>query len=337
MKRRACEMMISSDMQSETEPTPEEPANSSKKNICWPPEGPDARCLTLEEYESWQQLCRAFYHSQYQLEYTDFCKLWMVMQKDQAYVYYCPAGYKYCYLYPLQWGLLSLLIHGTDMMELEALTAHIANTSMAVTNLAMSGLGVQASALLRNLFEACMTLLVVIIDPKKRKLFVQGTLPENERTTWHKHFSFSAMEKCIRSYVDSRGGMSELLSRIGDWKELAYQELSATNHNNFWRLLLQLFETDDTGDPLLSFNLWGTSKANMKTVTEMLHRIMWYTTSMFYLLLDDETIDLSRESFTQDKTDKEFWIATQYIGLFSSCSYLLQVYVKEYPEILSKE
>ncbi len=200
----------------------------------------------------------------------------------------------------------------------------ISNTSLSIIKLSIDGLDYQAMVLLRNLYETCFTLLNIIIDVDKRKEFFESARKENDNEVWKKHFSMRKMRETIDAYEATLCDNNELnndeLDELREWKSIRYKELSAFAHNSFPNLLLFGYQRVDNPEDIMKPNIWGITSTRAVQILSELDGLLWYTGLVFYKLLLDPKIDVTKESLFNKNSSisHTFWKKACYLRLLTN-------------------
>jgi len=299
-------------------------ATTSNSEFC------DPRLLNEEEYSILCEIHNVFFNATSLSceNYQYFCEMWDSVMKDTFHgsITYVPFETKCSYLSSLYWGYLSMLLPDKDESYIyEGLFTTIANTVMAIANLTLDSLYIQAASLVRFLYEQCALLLAVTIDPEKRDMYVKLMATGDERKNWHKHFSFAMIEKTIDDYFNKNcPDLLEPLREIAEWRKEIYRVYSSLNHGGFIHMMQELL--DDSGEETgrITFNLWGLQKTHNKNIIHNMNGILMYTSLLFIRLLEDTTIDIGIEHMVLDK-DKITWGLVNHLGFAASGSYILNI------------
>lgn len=229
------------------------------------------------------------------------------------------------FLFSLRWGISAIVTNYNNSefthvkMAFHGLFLSISNTILAVIKLAIDGLDYQASVLIRNLYELCFTMLSVIIDPVKRKALVDGSISGNERDTWSKHFRFRKLNETIRNYEKKIS--LELDSLLYTRRQEFYGAFSSYAHNDFLSFFLYGHALPKRDDDIVRMNLWGNYSSRLDSITGNMNSLLWYTEMVFSRLLVDKEIDLKKEFFCTEKSDKDLWNLASFIGILAKHYY----------------
>lgn len=230
------------------------------------------------------------------------------------------------YLFALRWGILSLGIPEEKMnpttMAVRSFFVAISNTTFAIIKLALDGMDYQASILTRSLYELCMTMLAIIIEPDKRTALIKGAEPKDSYNIWNQHFRFKNLDRIITKY-EKKVSKIDFEYELYSWRKDNYSEFSTYVHNNYLPLLLSGYAQPKIGDgEMLKFNLWGNFASRVNIITENINTILWYTELLFERLLSDENIDMNPTWYYKDDESKEMWKLTMFIGILTKEYYM---------------
>lgn len=189
---------------------------------------------------------------------------------------------------------------GPEFVLLTSLFAQISNTTFAIIKLAEEGLDYQANALIRNLLELFMMLIVVTENPEKRLAAVKAHTPEESRNVWHQFFNKTQFIKMIDRYSEE---FQYLVDEPKQWINDMYQELSSFVHNDFVNILCYSHSIADKQD-LIHRNLWGEYVTRRGDIFNRLAEAIAPADLIFCAMLRDPKIDLNIYGLC-DSQDKE--------------------------------
>ncbi len=290
----------------------------------------DPRLLDEKQYNILCEIANIFYidnqvpHATYQ----ELCETWKIGMKDTLnhFYSYVPIEVKCGYLSSLQWGCLALLLpQKFESLVYEGLFTSIANTVMAISNLEMDALYVQAASLVRFLYEQCALLLAITIDPEKRDLYIKYVGSKDERTIWQKQFRVEKLEKTIHSYFGTKNqGVAKEWEEILKWRESLYRIYSSLNHGGFIHLMHEKLDSTGNESGEISFNLWGAVKTAKKNTIHNMNGILMITTILFCVLLQNKDVDISINDMVLDE-NKITWAMVFDLGFIASGLYMCEI------------
>ena len=288
----------------------------------------DPRMLTAKEYSILCEISTLLTdRPRLFMDYDDLCIIW---KKEMLNTLHStdrdiPTNAKCSYLSSLKWGYWAMLLPITkNGFAYSCLFISIANTIMAITDLAMNSFIHQASILVRSLYEMCFTLLAVTIDPRKREVYLKSAVLEDERKVWHANFSFKALETTLNSYLSKTTDIGDALKDLENWRRNIYRGYSTAVHGNILQMLKELLVTDEKGELSAALNPWGRQAAETYTVIHDMNAILTYTNLFFSRLVFDEEIDLSIEELVTDEM-RTNWIYLLELDNLVQTSYLSEV------------
>ncbi|MFW5889609.1 MAG: hypothetical protein ACOCUD_04435 [Bacillota bacterium] len=216
-----------------------------------------------------------------------------------------------CKIHSLKTGLFLLSIKEDDnnYAIFRGIFNTIANDILAVIKLALEGLEYQAYTVLRNLYEISLTLLVIMIDDKKKEEYFKSAKNENEYSVWRNSFSHKKLKETIESYEDSidQNGNLRFLNK---WRDKIYKEYSGFVHNDFFNILMYSVTHPKTNEDneILNLTLWGKELSRTNKILTSMADLLFYTDNIFLKIIKDENIDFDKESFiSKEKQSRNFW------------------------------
>lgn len=234
------------------------------------------------------------------------------------------------YLFALRWGILSLGIPkeniNSTIMAVRSFFIAISNTILAIVKLALDGLDYQASILIRSIYELCITMLAIIIEPDKRTELIKGAEPKDSYNVWNQHFRFKHLNKIIIRY-EKKVLKSDFEYELSSWRRKNYNEFSTYVHNNYLPLVLSAY-AEGKDSEILELNLWGSLASRVDKLCKNINTILWYSELMFEKLLVDENIDMKSSWYYKDSDSKEMWKLATFIGVLAK-EYYMQVRLEE--------
>lgn len=188
----------------------------------------------------------------------------------------------------------------------------ITNTAFSIYKLAFDGLDYQAQVLLRNLYELCMILLNITIDPEKRQALMDSGKNEDGEETWYRYFRPKKLQATLKAYAEKIGA-----SDLTDWHARLYSHLSTYVHNNYISLLTYSVSFDPKNEDILYPNICGAFASRVETTLLGMIEILLYT-GLFLKLIGDPEIDISKEHLCdQNSENKEYWNAAAFLNMFN--------------------
>lgn len=290
----------------------------------------DPRLLDEKQFNILCEIADIFYEDNNvpHVTYQELCETWKIGMKDTLnhFYSYVPLEVKCGYLSSLQWGCLALLLPQTfENLVYEGLFTSIANTVMAISNLEMDALYVQAASLVRFLYEQCALLLAITIDPEKRDMYKKFVGSDDEKTIWHKHFMMEKIEKTISGYFSNKCRVAtKEWEEILAWRKELYSRYSSLNHSGFLHLMQEKLDGDGQECDDITFNLWGSVKTAGKNAIHDMNGILMITTMFFCALLENNDTDIGIDDMVSYE-NRATWTRAFDLGFIASGLYVCEI------------
>lgn len=216
-----------------------------------------------------------------------------------------------CKIHSLKTGLFLLSIKEDDKNYaiFRGIFNTIANDILAVIKLALEGLEYQAYTVLRNLYEISLTLLVIMIDDKKKEEYFKSAKKENEYSVWRNFFSHKKLKETLESYEDSIDQNGDL-KFFNKWRDKVYKEYSGFVHNDFFNIFIYSVTHPKTNEDneILNLTLWGKELSRTNKILTSMADLLFYTDNIFLQIIKDDNINFDKESFiSKEKQSRNFW------------------------------
>ena len=202
----------------------------------------------------------------------------------------------------LELALFSIQVacgNGTDSLVFSSLLCSIANSIAAIEQLATTGFDFQAYALMRTLIEQYMVLITLTLCPEKRKEYCKSEEDDVARQFWHENFTVKRFIRLLTAYKPDPNGMID--KHIKD----VYSRLSLFAHNSFWRNFSRTYIQTEDGSGV-KLNQFGEYVSRTEQILEDMVYDIWPFHLLFFTMLRDEKIDMSYESFANEKNSPFF-------------------------------
>ena len=200
-------------------------------------------------------------------------------------------------LLALQYAVISLGVDcekSPEQYVYSGLFETISNTIVAIMRLAEDGLDYQAMALIRNLFELYMTLIIVTDSPEKREAFIAAHEPENAREVWHRYFTKNKFSKMLKTFCADRLNSENISEIVQTWIDDNYGELSSYAHNDYAHIICCSRSQDDANG-YSHPNIWGNYVTWQRTIYRQLFAVAWPAHLLLTYILKDPSVDVSIE------------------------------------------
>lgn len=252
-------------------------------------------------------------------EYSDLIESWLPedcnIESKDAHIIICSS------LFSLSWGSLSLSLNETNYGDtyhklrtcLYTLSITLANNILAIIRLSTTGLDYQASVMLRNTYELCFMLLVILADKEKMELYFDTAKNENELNIWFKHFRLkslntriSEIERIALKHDDSHG-LSQYIKFISKWRRDSYKYYSGFTHNNFADCVAFLYNRPqtDSNEEIARLNLWGFEITRIDNLLGNLNDLLFWVGLFFYNIIVGQKYIIKEQLVSPSNTD--FW------------------------------
>lgn len=168
-----------------------------------------------------------------------------------------------CHLYSIAWGVCSLSISNEPpnphlaniSVFIKVMLTAISNGIQSMLDLRRQGVFYQASIIERNQYELCFTLLNILIDEDKRRVFLNHKDGHFKRGVWRKNFSMQALNSTLEKYEDEL--KTDALDFLPEWRKNSYAHHTAATHNSPIALIANHYVPTDDKAEILRQNLWG--------------------------------------------------------------------------------
>ncbi len=197
-------------------------------------------------------------------------------------------------LIALQYAVLALALDcgdGKAQYLYSGLFGCISNTIIAIMRLAEDGLDYQAMALIRNLFELYMTLIISMESPEKREAFTSAIEPEEARKVWHHYFTKTRFQKMMSVFCQKHIAFKEAEESYQTWIEENYKDLSSFVHNDYANIVF-CWRSQDDSKGCSHPNLWGEYVTWRKRIYHSLFAVAWLSHMLFSCMLVEPSIDI---------------------------------------------
>lgn len=222
--------------------------------------------------------------------------------------------------YALSCGLLALALQSSQdniKKELknystvyETLFTSISNDCLSIIKLLENGFEFQARILARNLFELVYTLLVVIINKDKCKVYFDSAKLENGYDMWNKYFRMSKLNEELYNFEKkSDSKYAEMMKKA---RRRIYSEYSSYSHNDFIYSFVGCHSIDLEND-LVNYNLWGNYNYNTIGIFKSINDLMWMMFLYFKSIMSKKS--LFEKSDFIDEENHKYWNDALFISV----------------------
>lgn len=200
-------------------------------------------------------------------------------------------------LLALQYAVISLGVDcekSTEQCLYSGLFETISNTIIAIIRLAEDGLDYQAMALVRNLFELYMTLIIITDSPNKREAFISAHESEDAREVWHRYFTKAKFSKMLKAFCADHPALENTSEIFQTWIDENYGELSSYAHNDYAHIICCSRSQNDSKG-YSKPNFWGEYVTWQKAIYHQLFTVAFPSHLLLSYMLNTSAVDISIE------------------------------------------
>lgn len=209
---------------------------------------------------------------------------------------------EYSYLYAMQWANLAFgILDPDDKTSIASfrvrnafycLFASISNYILSITHLSRSGMDLQASVLLRSLYELVILLLAVSIDQSTFEKFIVCNDLDEASDKWYKDFRIGKLRKIVVPYekVESHSADEILIES----QDRLYKRLSSLVHHHSTALFIFNYGKTSGPDDQVIPNVLGCPVTRVNEIIDLMCSLMEYTNFMFHVILKENNYLLAK-------------------------------------------
>ena len=199
---------------------------------------------------------------------------------------------EYSYLYAMQWAFLAFgILDPDDKSSLDSfqvrnafycLFASISNYTLSITHLARSGMDLQASVLLRSLYELIVLLLAVSIDQQTFDKFLECQSVDEATEKWYKDFRIGKLRKIVAPFERIEALSADDL--LIEPQSRLYKRLSGFVHHHSTALFVFNYGKTSHPEDFMIPTMLGSPVTRMDETIDLLCSLMEYANSMFHVI-----------------------------------------------------